>query len=211
MEAYEALIFDLGKVVFDLSFDKIFQFWASASGQQADALKSKFQFDVLFDEFERGEISNKEFRTEISQRLDLELTDKIFDEGWCSLYLDAYEGIDDLLISLKNKYQLVALTNTNSIHEQIWRIKYRENLRHFDKVFCSHELRARKPEEEAYQSVVDYLGSKPQHIIFLDDSYANIVGAARLGIKTILVESQRQMHADLRKMLNPGWREFSAA
>jgi len=211
METYEALIFDLGKVVFDLSFDKVFQFWALASGQQADAIKGRFQFDELFDEFERGEVSNKEFRAEISRRLGLKLTDKVFDEGWCSLYLNTYEGINKLLGSLKKQYRLVALTNTNSIHEQVWKTKYRESLGYFDRIFCSHELKTRKPEKQAYQSVLDYLGLKPQRTIFLDDSYPNIEGAAQLGIKTILVESQQQMHVDLRKMLYPGWREFSVA
>ncbi len=203
METYEALIFDLGKVVFDLSFDKVFQFWASASGQQASVIKDKFQFDNLFDDFEKGEASNKEFRAEISRRLDLTLTDTVFDEGWCALYLDAYEGISELLGSLKKQYRLVALTNTNSIHEQVWKVRYRESLSHFDKVFCSHELKARKPEKQAYQSILDYLGIKPERTIFLDDSPTNTAGAAQLGIKTILVESQQQMRADLRRMLHP--------
>jgi len=201
METYEALIFDLGKVVFDLSFDKVFQFWASASGQQANAIKDRFQFDNLFDEFERGEVSNPAFRVEISRRLHLNLTDQVFDEGWCALYLDTYAGINQLLSGLSKQYQLVALTNTNSIHESVWKTKYCESLSHFDKVFCSHELKARKPEKQAYQSVLDYLGVEPQRIIFLDDSYVNTAGAAQLGIKTILVESQQQMHADLHKAL----------
>jgi epoxide hydrolase-like predicted phosphatase len=207
MDTYEALIFDLGKVIFDLSFDKVFQFWASASSQQADALKGRFQFDELFDEFEKGEVSNPAFRIEISQRLSLTLTDRVFDEGWCSLYLNTYEGIDKLLSSLKKQYRLVALTNTNSIHAQVWKTKYRESLAHFDKIFCSHELKTRKPEQRAYQSVLDYLGVKPQRTIFLDDSYANTEGAARLGISTILVESQQQMRTDLGKMLYPNWRD----
>lgn len=211
METYEALIFDLGKVVFDLSFDNVFQFWASASGQQVDSIKSSFQFDEFFDEFERGEVSEKDFRAEISQRLNLKLTDAVFDEGWCSLYLAAYEGINTLLSSLKKHYRLVALTNTNSIHEQVWRVKYRESLGYFDKVFCSHELKTRKPEKQAYQSVLDYLGVEPQQTIFLDDSPTNIEGALQLGINTILVESPRQMHDDLRKVLHPNWREFNAA
>lgn len=204
METYEALIFDLGKVVFDLSFDKVFQFWASASGQEVEAIKDRFQFDELFDEFERGEVSEENFRVEISRRLGFSLPDNVFDEGWCSLYLDAYEGINELLGSLKKQYQLVALTNTNSIHTRVWKTKYRESLGYFDKVFCSHELKTRKPEKQAYQSVLDYLGFEPQQTIFLDDSQINIAGAAQLSIQTILVKSQLQMRADLRKMLYPG-------
>ncbi len=211
METYKALIFDLGKVVFDLSFDNVFQFWALASGQRVDAIKDKFQFDELFDEFEKGEVLNEEFRTEISRRLNLKLTDKVFDEGWCALYLDTYEGINTLLSSLKRQYRLVALTNTNSIHEQVWRIKYCESLGHFDKIFCSHELKTRKPEKQAYQIVLDYLEVRPQQAIFLDDSYLNIEGAAQLGLETILVESPQQMHADLHQRLYLNWRESSAS
>jgi epoxide hydrolase-like predicted phosphatase len=202
MATYKALIFDLGKVVFDLSFDKVFQCWASVAGQQVEAIKDKFHFNAFFDAFERGEVSDEEFRTEISRRLGFTLTDNVFDEGWCSLYLDTYEGIDKLLSSLKNQYQLVALTNTNSIHEQVWKAKYRGSLSHFDKVFCSHELRARKPEKQAYQVVLDYLEVEPRQTIFLDDSRVNVEGAAQLGIKTILVESQLQMQADLHTLLS---------
>ena len=201
MKTYEALIFDLGKVVFDLSFDRVFQFWASASGQQPAAIKSKFKFDEFFDEFERGEVSDENFRTEISRRLGLELPDHVFDEGWCSLYLDTYAGIDALLSSLKKHYRLVALTNTNNIHAQVWKPNYRATLSHFDKLFCSHELKTRKPERQAYQHVLAYLKVAPQQVIFLDDSAVNLEGAVQLSINTILVESQPQMHADLRKIL----------
>jgi len=204
MAAYEALIFDLGKVVFDLSFDRVFHSWAAASGQETGVLKRQFQFDELFDAFERGEVSNEDFRVEISRRLGFHLSNKAFDEGWCALYLDPYDGIDELLSSLKPHYRLVALTNTNSIHAQVWKIKYRESLRHFDNVFCSHELGTRKPEKQAYQSVLDYLGARPERTIFLDDSQANVEGAAQLSIKTILVESPRQMQVNLHRLLYLG-------
>jgi putative hydrolase of the HAD superfamily len=199
--AYEALIFDLGKVVFDLSFDRVFQSWASASGQEAEVLKRRFQFDELFDEFERGEISNEDFRIEISRRLGFHLNNKAFDEGWCALYLDPYDGINELLSNLKQQYRLVALTNTNRIHERVWEVRYRASLSHFEKVFSSHELKTRKPEKQAYQSVLDYLCVAPSRTIFLDDSQANIEAAAQLGIKAILVKSQEQMLADLRELL----------
>jgi putative hydrolase of the HAD superfamily len=203
MKTYEALIFDLGKVVFDLSFDQVFYHWATASGQEAAAIKSRFQFDELFDAFERDDVSADAFRTEVSRRLGFQLTDQAFDEGWCALYLDPYEGVNEVLSNLKNQYRLVALTNTNSIHAQVWKPKYQESLAHFDKVFSSHELGARKPEKQAYQSVLNYLGTKPERAIFLDDSPVNIEGAAQLGIKAILVESPQQMQRDLNQLITP--------
>ena len=198
MATYKAVIFDLGKVVFDLSFDRIFQFWANASAKRYDEIKSVFQFDVTFDKFERNEITPKEFRARILQKLELTLTDQEFDEGWCDLYLAAYSGIDHLLASLKQKYKLVALTNTNAIHSKVWKIKYAATLRYFQKVFSSHELAARKPDAEAYQLVLDYLQVEPRQAVFLDDNLENIKGADQLGMKTILVTSFAQMATELR-------------
>jgi putative hydrolase of the HAD superfamily len=185
MAEFAALIFDLGKVVFNLSFDRVFQSWATSSGRQFDDIKSKFYFDQLFDKFEKNEVSAQEFRITVSKRLDLKIIDEDFDNGWCNLYLDSYNGIETLLRELKPHHQLVALTNTNTIHNRIWRLKYADTLRHFEKIFSSHEIETRKPERESYQIVLDYLNCKPTETIFLDDNLENILGAKNLGMATV--------------------------
>jgi putative hydrolase of the HAD superfamily len=200
MTSYKALIFDLGKVVFDLSFDQVFQSWACASNRQVDELKAKFEFDEVFDQFEKAAITPHKFRLAVSQKLNLTLSDHAFDAGWCALYLDTYPGIDHLLSQLRQQYQLVALTNTNSIHSLVWKEKYASTLRYFQHVFSSHELQARKPEAPAYQCVLDYLQVAPQQVVFLDDNPDNITGAAQLGLATILVTSYQQMVAQLQEM-----------
>ncbi|RZJ95318.1 MAG: HAD family phosphatase [Hymenobacter sp.] len=197
---YKALIFDLGKVVFDLSFRRVFQVWAKASNRQADELEALFRFDELFDQFEKAAVTPPHFRAELSSRLGLTLTDAEFDAGWCDLYLATYPGINALLAQLKRQYQLVALTNTNSIHSPVWHQKYADTLRYFDRVFSSHELQVRKPEAPAYHRVLDYLQVRPAEVVFLDDNPDNIKGAAQLGIKTILVTSYDQMTAALQSL-----------
>jgi len=68
---YQALIFDLGKVVFDVSFDLCFAYWAKASGQSFDTIKSRFHFDQDFEDFEKNAISADNFRKRISDKLGL--------------------------------------------------------------------------------------------------------------------------------------------
>ena len=199
MTEIKAVIFDLGKVIFDLSFDRVFHSWANSSNRHFEDIKNKFKFDQLFDNFEKSEISAEEFRNRISKHLNLELTNEDFDNGWCDLYLDTYTGIDNLLIQLKGNCKLVALTNTNIIHNKVWRIKYADTLRHFEKIFSSHEIETRKPERKSYEMVLDYLKCKPAETIFLDDNLDNIQGAKELGIETILVTSTDQMKHDLEK------------
>ena len=200
MNTYKAVIFDLGKVVFDLSFDRIFHSWARASGRPYAEIKSRFQVDDTFDIFEKDGITPEEFRAQVSQRLGLALTDEAFDEGWCALYLDTYRGIDHVLAELRQKYQLVALTNTNAIHSNVWNIKYADTLRHFQRVFSSHELKERKPDAKAYQIVLDYLRVEPQQAVFLDDNTANVEAAEKLAMKAILVTSFEQMTAELQTL-----------
>ncbi len=200
MTEFKALIFDLGKVVFDLSFDRVFQSWATSSNGQFKEIKRKFQFDELFEKFEKSEVSAQEFRTVISKRLNLKLNDKDFDIAWCDLYLDTYDDIGNLLTKLKSNYKLVALTNTNIIHNKVWRVKYSDTLLNFEKIFSSHEIKTRKPESESYEIVLDYLKCKPTETIFLDDNLDNIRGAEKLGIITILVTSTEQMKQELKKL-----------
>lgn len=199
MATFQAVIFDLGKVIFDLSFDRVFQSWAASSGREFDDIKRKFMFDELYDTFERNEIAAEEYRAAVSRRLDIRLSDEDFDRGWCDLYLDVYEDIDDILVRLKPDYKLVALTNTNILHHNVWSVRYADTLRHFEKVFSSHEIGVRKPEEKSFEIVLNYVQWKPIETIFLDDSADNITGADKLGMATILVTSPTRMKEELRR------------
>lgn len=198
MNEIKAIVFDLGKVVFDLSFDRVYQYWANSSGKQFEEIKKRFIFDDIFNKFETNDISSNQFREAISQRLGLKLSDEEFDKGWCDLYLDKYTEIDNLLIHLKTKYKIVALTNTNVIHNSVWRIKYADTLKYFQKIFSSYELGTRKPESKIFEIVIEYLNLKPEQTLFLDDNIDNINGAKSMGIATILVTSIEQMKNDLK-------------
>jgi FMN phosphatase YigB (HAD superfamily) len=70
--AYKALIFDLGNVIFEVSFDLCYQYWAKASGQDASVLKEKFLFDWDYDGFEKNAFEPAEFRARISKKLGLQ-------------------------------------------------------------------------------------------------------------------------------------------
>jgi len=201
----KAIIFDLGKVIFDTSFDRCFDFWASASGKTFESIKNKFSFDSIYENFERSDITPSQFRKQMCEKLDLQISDELFDKGWCNLYLDVYPGIHELLSELKQNYRLIALSNTNCIHENVWKIRYAEILRHFENVFSSHHINTRKPEKESYFMVLEHCKLTPSEVIFLDDNADNIVGAQKAQINSILVTSTEQMilelHQQLRKQL----------
>lgn len=200
---YKALIFDLGKVVFDLSFDRVFSAWAASGGSTFEEVRKRFEFNHLFDHFEKDAITPAAFRKEVCDMIELDLEDAAFDDGWCALYMDVYPQAEKMLQDLKQKYRIVALTNTNSIHQPVWMQKYQDVLGHFEKVFISNEMRLRKPEKEIYKEVLNYLDVKPEEVVFLDDNPDNIRGAEAIGIKGILVTSPEQMQEELYQLLQP--------
>ncbi len=194
---YRAIIFDGGGVLFPFSFENTFNYWAKVSSMKIETIKKRFSFDNTFKKFEQGEIEPSVFRNHIRTKLKLEIDNEKFDEGWNSIYGKFFPGMERLLRNLKKGYRLIGLTNTNKIHMRKWRILYQRPLRHFEKIFCSCEIGARKPELKAYKIVLNYLNTNPNEVIFLDDNIEHIRVAERLGIKSILATSFNQIKSKL--------------
>ena len=194
----EAVIFDLGGVVFGISFDLAANSWAESSGVPARELAERFQADSHYERFETAEISPEEYRAHVCNTLGVQLSVEDFDRGWNSIYLDILPGIESLLAELRERLRLVVLTNTNQIHAPIWRARYRDILTYFEKVFASHDIEARKPEPEAFQIVLDYLNTDPREVAFFDDNPDNAQGANSVGIKGFVATSRLDVVAGLR-------------
>ncbi len=193
-------MFDLGNVIINISFDKIFEYWAQATGRAVREIKQRFEFDDVYAQFERGSITPTAYRKYVSQKLELHLSDDEFDSGWNNLYLDAAPGIAQLLQDIKSRFRLIALTNTNEIHAQQWKKKYAALLSHFERVFCSSEIGARKPEKKVYEIVLQYLEVDPPRVIYFDDSPKNVEVASTIGIKGVVVKSPQELVDVLTKL-----------
>jgi putative hydrolase of the HAD superfamily len=196
------LIFDLGKVIFNLSFERVFLSWSRSSGKPIEHIKQNFSFTGAYEKFETGEIAPALFRSQVSYFLDISINDELFDKGWCDLYLEVYPQVKRLLPMLKQQFRLVALTNTNVIHEPVWRSRYSEVLNHFEKIYSSHELGLRKPDPLIYSHVLSETGINPYEALFLDDNLGNVKSAEACGIKSILVNDPDQMIKDLNTIIN---------
>ncbi|MBP9096038.1 MAG: HAD family phosphatase [Ignavibacteria bacterium] len=203
MQAYKALIFDLGNVVFNVDMDLISIHWAERSGIPYEVIKKYFEADKNFDKFERGDLTEEQYRKITNENLEMNLNEKDFDDGLTALYLDETHDINSLLKELKMNYRIIALSNTNIIHKRVWRKKYKDTMDEFEKIFSSHEINTRKPETEPYLIALDYLKMKPEEVIFLDDKPENIEPAKTLGMKTITVKSPIQMRKELNEIFNP--------
>lgn len=200
MNNYQAIIFDLGNVIFKFSFENTFNYWAKILNLEPNEVSQRFEFNGAFKQFEKNEITPNQFMKHVSNKLGFELTEEQFEKGWNSIYEEMVPGILNTLIALRINYKLVALTNTNVIHSKVWKIKYAEALNFFEKIFCSHEIKVRKPEHKAYEIVLKYLNIGPKRIVYLDDNYDCVKSASEMGIKSLTVSSHDKMIHDLKKI-----------
>jgi len=199
---FKAIIFDLGNVLINISYPRIFAYWSQVTGQKLNDLqgiKSKI-IDAEEMRFEVGQISAADFRRNVAAKIGFQISDSDFDKGWNNIFVGVNPGIELVLQQLKPDYRLVGLSNTNQIHTEMWKKEYPKIIDYFEKFFCSHEIGKRKPNAETFYFVLDYLQLAPEEVIFIDDNHANVEGANRLGITGILMHTAPQLLTDLHNL-----------
>jgi hypothetical protein len=77
----DALLFDLGRVVLDIDFNRTLVCWAGHAGCAPAHLVGRFSIDETYRRHERGEIDDAEFFASLRASLGVELSDAQFLEG----------------------------------------------------------------------------------------------------------------------------------
>lgn len=185
----KALLFDLGGVVVDISFERALERWSHHSGLVADTLKSRFAFDAAYEQHERGEISAEAFFASLRKTLGVTLSDGQLKDGWNAIFIGEVPQTVALLKRLEGKVPLYAFSNTNETHKRFWSERYADSLTPFEQVFVSSDMGKRKPERDAFAYVASEIEVDFEEIIFFDDTQENIAAAENLGVQAVLVRS----------------------
>ena len=191
------VIFDLGGVVFEASFEWVFEAWAGSLAIPTEEVRQRFRFDRGFELFERGAMPPSDYHRHIAEGLGLPLGYGDFVAGWNAVYGEPHSSVVSLLERIRRSYRLVAFTNTNELHQEVWPAKYERELVHFDRIFSSCDMGHRKPEAEAFRHVLDRCGAQPSETLFLDDFPANVDGARACGLSAILVTDPQSIRSQL--------------
>lgn len=182
------IILDLGGVIIDVSYDATANAFKKLGIENFDELYSKKKQENFFDNYEKGIISDDEFRSEIRKHLVSSITDEQIDEAWNALLFTVPTARMDFLKSLKTTYRLFLLSNTNNIHikaftkilEKQYGKKVFENL--FEKIYFSCRIKKRKPDAEIFNFVMDENKLEKSETIFIDDSIQHVEGAKKIGL-----------------------------
>jgi glucose-1-phosphatase len=198
-----AIIFDLGNVLINIDFDRVFQGWASSLEQSVDEIRRRFEFDDFYRAHERGEINGHDYYQHVLNLLSVKFSFEEFLSGWNEVFVEESPGMAELLRQLKTQTPLYGLTNTNNLHHNEWVVRYSRILKHVRKVYVSSELACRKPEPEIFKAVDLDIGTvKSDQVIFFDDSLVNVEGARRYGWSAFQTTNSRQIQSILKSEFN---------
>jgi FMN phosphatase YigB (HAD superfamily) len=185
----DALLFDLGRVVLDIDFNKTLERWAAHAGCAPAHLAARFPRDETYRRHETGRIGDAEFFAGLRTSLGVGLSDAQLLEGWNATFIGEMPGIATLLKRAAGRVPLYALSNTNPAHAEHLTKTYRGVLGHFREIFLSPAIGLRKPDAAAYDHVVKAIGVPAQRILFFDDSADNVAGARSRGLQAVHVTS----------------------
>jgi putative hydrolase of the HAD superfamily len=185
----EAVVFDLGGVLIEIDFARAFTHWAQHAGVATEALRERFRLDDFYERHERGEIDADGYFAWLRKSLGIAIADDAIEAGWGAIFVGEVPGIRAVLRSLPEAVPRYVFSNTNECHERIWRKDFADLLAPFDRVFTSCELGIRKPAPEAYHAVARAIDVAPEHILFFDDTPANVAGALAVGMQAVHVGS----------------------
>lgn len=181
-------IFDLGNVIVDIDFNRVFGAWSDFSRVPLATLKQKFVMGEAFHQHERGEISDEAFAEALCHEMDLPLSYEQFSHGWQAIFVGLRPEVTAIMRKLRQQgHRVVVLSNTNRLHTTFWPDEYPEVRESADHIYLSQEMGMRKPETRIYQQVLEAEGFSANDTVFFDDNADNIEGARQLGINSILV------------------------
>ena len=188
-DSADVLLFDIGRVVLDIDFNRVMTIWAGHAGCQPSDLAGRFGVNDSFKHHEVGRIDDAAFFETLRGSLGIQLSDEQFLEGWNAIFTGEMPGIGPLLTSAAKRLPLYAFSNTNPAHVAHFSTAYNDVLGHFREIYLSSTIGLRKPDAEAFDHVVKAIGVPASRILFFDDSAANIDGARARGLAAVHVTS----------------------
>lgn len=179
MTPIKHLVFDMGGVLVrihwhqevsrilqkDVPFEQIHALWGNAYSTHA---------------FETGQLDFESFTDAFIEEFKLTLDRDTFQATFRNILDDDFPDITDLLHSLRERYTLSLLSNTNPCH---WQMLVDRNtfLPLIEHHFTSMTLGVMKPDPAIYEAVQTALEAEPDTILFFDDGLKNVEAARALG------------------------------
>lgn len=193
----DSILFDLGNVL--VHYDHRSTLTALAGLYGVDVEKVFDMYQAIASALGIGQIAPEEVVHRFNERFGVKRSLECFEEAFCS-GLARNDAALAYAVSLQQEDALAigAISNTNALHVA-WLDAHVPELREFDLVMMSNEVKIRKPDPEIFELAIELLSIPPEQILYIDDLAENVEAARRLGMTGIIhsdwTETRRQIEA----------------
>ncbi len=172
LQNVDALLFDLGGVVLNIDWNRVFLAWSANSRLSSAEIADRFQMDEAYRKHECGLISWQEYFTYLSNLIEYYGDRASFEQGWNSIFVGLIDETICMLSQLGSTLPLYLLTNTNTTHEHRWQADYSSVISLFSNTFVSSTMGFRKPDRRAFEHSLDTMNVDPNKVLFFDGNYS---------------------------------------
>lgn len=194
---YSVIVFDLGNVLLPFDYSNPINYFNGLKKGLGDKFTKLYRENYhVHREFESGILSEEQFLRTMLEWVEHTVTG----EQFCKIFSDIFtvnQNVVELIPLLKEKYKVVLLSNTNSIHKR-YGYGHLDFIKWFDQIFLSHEIGSVKPEEKIYLAVESYTQKKSSEHFFIDDIQEYVDGAKKFGWDGVQFVNYERLIEDLR-------------
>jgi len=116
MISIKNLIIDFGGVLVDLDRSRCINSFKKIGADCIEEMLNPYYQLGLLKDLENGDITTDIFHEELRKAAGKDITDSQIDDAWNSFLVSVPSYKLDLLLSLRERYSVYLLSNTNQIH-----------------------------------------------------------------------------------------------
>jgi glucose-1-phosphatase len=190
------IFFDLGNVLVGIDSARFAEKMRELTGLDHGQLRSIFGGGLVTD-YECGRMDDDQFLAALCEKAGVEITREDFNGIWTCMFPLTPLLPEELLKDLSLRYPLWAISNTNRMHFEFIRERYRF-MEYFRGWSLSYEVGAAKPDPAIFAHALRETRIAPDHALFIDDQWINVEAARNLGIHAVQFLDSEQVIGEFR-------------
>lgn len=194
----KALIFDIGGIILDVS-DEVITKFLNITEEETKKLNKLVYGDKRFYKCLKGEITQEDYEKQLIQensdkKVEIDkLLNPVYQEQVLPFISNTWEYIYELK---KQGYQIYFLSNlTEASYEYL---KEKLKITHLvDGAIYSWQEGLAKPQKEIYELLLKKYQLKREEVVFFDDKLKNVEMGNKLGIKSVLYKTKKDIEENI--------------